>query len=37
MRIMNEISFLHAHDDAVNTMSLDDPRLFEYPSPTSSR
>ncbi len=31
MRIMNEISFLHAHDDAVNTMSLDDPRLFEYP------
>jgi hypothetical protein len=31
MRIMNELSFLHAHDEAVNTMSLDDPRLFEYP------
>ena len=31
MRIMNEVSFLHAHDDAVNTMSLDDPELFEYP------
>ena len=29
MRIMNEISFLHAHDDAVNTMSLDDPRAVQ--------
>ena len=31
MRIMNELSFLHAHDEAVNTLALDDPRLFDYP------
>jgi len=31
MRIMNELTFLHAHDDGVNVISLDDPRLFEYP------
>ena len=31
MRIMNELTFLHAHDEGVNTMALDDPSLFEYP------
>jgi hypothetical protein len=31
MKIMNEITFLHAHDEEVNVLALDDPRLFEYP------
>jgi hypothetical protein len=31
MRIMNDLSFLHAHDEAVNTIALDDPELFNYP------
>ena len=31
MRIMNELTFLRAHDEGVNTLALDDPRLFEYP------
>jgi Domain of unknown function (DUF4159) len=31
MKIMNELTFLHAHDEGVNAMTLDDPRLFEYP------
>jgi hypothetical protein len=31
MKIMNDISLLHAHDEATNTVSLDDPALFNYP------
>src|SRR5262249_9223750 len=31
MKIMNEVSFLGAHDDDVNTVKLEDPELFEYP------
>ena len=31
MRIMNELTFLHAHDEGVNVSTLDDPRLFQYP------
>ncbi len=31
MKIMNDISLLHAHDEATNTVSLDDPALFTYP------
>src|SRR4029453_12435446 len=31
MRIMNELPFLHAHDESVNVLTLDDPRVFEYP------
>ena len=31
MRIMNELTFLHAHDEGVNVLTLDDPRLFQYP------
>jgi hypothetical protein len=31
MKIMNELTFLNAHDEGVNTVALDDPRLFEYP------
>jgi len=30
MKIMNEVSFLGAHDD-INTVTLDDPELFKYP------
>jgi hypothetical protein len=30
MKIMNEVSFIGAHDD-VNTVTLDDPELFKYP------
>jgi hypothetical protein len=30
MQIMNEISFLGAHED-INTVTLDDPELFRYP------
>jgi hypothetical protein len=28
MRIMNEVSYLGAHDAEINTLSLDDPDLF---------
>jgi hypothetical protein len=31
MRIMNEISFLGAHVDGFNVLTLDDPELFRYP------
>jgi len=31
MRIMNDISFLGAHDDEVNVLTLDDPDLGKYP------
>ena len=31
MKIMNEVSFLGAHDDDINTVTLDDPELFRYP------
>ena len=31
MRIMNEVSFLDAHNDDINVLTLDDPELFKYP------
>src|SRR5437660_8078064 len=31
MKIMNEVSFLGAHDSDINTVTLDDPELFRYP------
>jgi hypothetical protein len=31
MRIMNEVSFLGAHMDEINTLALDDPELYRYP------
>ena len=31
MKIMNEVSFLGAHDEEINTVTLDDPELFKYP------
>src|SRR5471030_761705 len=31
MRIMNEVSFLGAHDEEITTLTLDDPELFKYP------
>src|SRR5262249_35431012 len=31
MKIMNEVSFLGAHDEAINTLALDDPELSRYP------
>jgi len=31
MKIMNEISFIDAHEDEINTVTLDDPELFRYP------
>jgi Domain of unknown function (DUF4159) len=31
MKIMNEVSFLGAHDEAINTLKLDDPELSRYP------
>jgi uncharacterized protein DUF4159 len=31
MKIMKEISFLDAHDEEINTLTLDDPELFKYP------
>jgi Domain of unknown function (DUF4159) len=31
MRIMKEISFLDAHVDDMNVVTLDDPELFKYP------
>jgi len=30
MKIMNEVSYLNAHDD-INIVTLDDPELFKYP------
>src|SRR5262249_60198438 len=30
MRIMNEVSFLGAHDEEINTLTLDDPDLMKY-------
>jgi hypothetical protein len=30
MKIMNEVSFLGAHDEEVNTLTLDDPELMKY-------
>jgi hypothetical protein len=31
MKIMNEVSFLGAHDEEVNALTLDDPALCKYP------
>src|ERR1700674_3831577 len=31
MRIMNEVSYLGAHSDVINTLALDDPELCKYP------
>jgi hypothetical protein len=31
MRIMNEVSFLGAHDESITTLTLDDPEIFKYP------
>jgi len=31
MKIMNELSFLQAHDEEINTLTLEDPALFRYP------
>ena len=31
MRIMNEVSYLGAHVDEINVLTLDDPELFKYP------
>ena len=31
MKIMNEVSYLGAHSEEVNTVTLDDPELFKYP------
>ena len=31
MKIMNEVSYLGAHDAEINTLTLDDPDLFKYP------
>jgi hypothetical protein len=31
MKIMNELSYLGANEDEINTLSLDDPELFKYP------
>ena len=31
MRIMKELSFLDAHTDDMNVVTLDDPELFHYP------
>ena len=31
MKIMNEVSFLGAHDDESTRVTLDDPELFKYP------
>ncbi len=31
MKIMNDVSYLGAHDDAFNVLTLDDPELFKYP------
>ena len=31
MKIMNEVSYLGAHDEEINTLALDDPDLGKYP------
>ena len=31
MQIMNEISYLGAHEEAANTIRFDDPNLYRYP------
>jgi hypothetical protein len=31
MKIMNEVSFLGAHDEEINSVTLDDPELAKYP------
>ncbi len=31
MKIMNEVSFLGANEETINTLALDDPELFKYP------
>jgi len=31
MKIMNEVSYLGAKDEQVDTVALDDPQLFKYP------
>jgi hypothetical protein len=31
MKIMNELSYLGANEERINTLSLDDPELFKYP------
>ena len=31
MKIMNEVGFLNAHDETINTLALDDPEIFKYP------
>jgi hypothetical protein len=31
MRIMNEVSYLGAHDEAFNSIKFDDPQLSKYP------
>jgi hypothetical protein len=31
MKIMNEVSYLGAHDEEINTLTLDDPELGKYP------
>jgi hypothetical protein len=31
MKIMNEVSYLGAHDEEINTLTLDDPELSKYP------
>ena len=31
MKIMNEVSFLSAHDEEINTLAFDDPELCRYP------
>jgi hypothetical protein len=31
MKIMNEVSYLGAHDEEINTLTLDDPALARYP------
>jgi hypothetical protein len=31
MHILNEVSYLGAHEAEINTLALDDPELFKYP------
>ena len=31
MKIMNEVSYLGANEETINTLALDDPELFKYP------
>jgi hypothetical protein len=31
MKIMNEVSYLGANEETINTLTLDDPDLFKYP------